>query len=158
MLARFACADAALARLVLGGCVLCLLSGSCRCFLCLLTVCHLQVKRCVNAPPTRLPILVPFAFSRLCLRLASALCPFHFVLHDSGRADLPTLPCVTNCRANGLGRATSRLFMLWDCSECRECTPCRLASRPLHDIQPSHKRLTKSFVQALFCPSLLSTQ
>jgi len=57
----------------------------------------------MNAPPTRLPILVPFAFSRLCLRLASMLCPFHFVLHDSGRADLPTLPCVTNCRANGLG-------------------------------------------------------
>jgi hypothetical protein len=58
----------------------------------------------VNAPPTRLPNLVPFALtSRLCLRLASTLCPFHFVLHDSGRADLPTLPCVTNCRANGLG-------------------------------------------------------
>ena len=111
MLARFACADAALARLVLGSCGLCLLSGSCRCFLCLLTVCHLQVKRCVNAPPTRLPILVPFAFSRLCLRLASALCPFHFVVHDSGRADLPTLPCVTNCRANGSGRATSRLLL-----------------------------------------------
>ena len=110
MLARFACADAALARLVLGRCGVCLLSGSCRCFLCLLTVCHLQVNRCVNAPPTRLPILVPFAFSRLCLRLASALCPFHFVLHDSGRTDLPTLPCVTNCRANGLGRATSRLL------------------------------------------------
>ena len=111
MLARFACADAALARLVLGNGGLSLLSSSCRCFLCLLTVCHLQVKRCVNAPPTRLPILVPFAFSRLCLRLASALCPFHFVLHDLGRADLPTFPCVTNCRANGLGRATSRLLL-----------------------------------------------
>ena len=98
-------------RLALGCGELCLLSGSCRCFLCLLTVCHLQVNRCVNAPPTRLPILVPFAFSRLCLRLASALCPFHFVLHDSGRADLPTFPCVTNCRANGLGRATSRLLL-----------------------------------------------
>ena len=158
MLARFACADAALARLVLGWCELCLLSGSCRCFLRLLTVCHLQVKRCVNAPPTRLPILVPFAFSRLCLRLASALCPFHFVLHDSGRTDLPTFPCVTNCRANGLGRATSRLFMLWDCSRCRECTPCHSASRPLHGIQPFRKRLTKSFVQASTCLSLLSTQ
>ena len=99
MLARFACADAALARLVLGLCELCLLSGSCLCFLCLLTVCHLQVKRCVNAPPTRLPILVPIAFSRLCLRLASALCPFHFVLHDSGRTDLPRFPCLlpTSC-------------------------------------------------------------
>ena len=92
-------------------CLSYVLSGSCLCFLCLLTVCHLQVNRCVNAPPTRLPILVPFAFSRLCLRLASALCPFHFVLHDSGRADLPTFPCVTNCRANGLGRATSRLLL-----------------------------------------------
>ncbi len=158
MLARFACADAALARLVLGSCECCLLSSSCRCFLCLLTVCHLQVKRCVNAPPTRLPILVPFAFSRLCLRLASALCPFHFVLHDSRRADLPLFPSVTNCRANGLGRATSRLFTVWDCSRCRECTPCRLASRPLHDSPPSHKRLTKSFAQASTCPFLPLTQ
>ena len=112
----------------------------------------------MNAPPTRLPILVPIAFSRLCLRLASALCPFHFVLHDSGRTDLPTFPCVTNCRANGLGRATSRLFMLWDCSRCRECTPCRLVSIPLHDIQPFRTRLTKSFVQALTCLSLPLTQ
>ena len=151
MLARFACADAALARLVLGCGWLCLLPGSCRCFLCLLTVCHLQVNRCVNAPPTRLPILVPFAFSRLCLRLASALCPFHFVLHDSGRADLPTFPCVTNCRANGLGRATSRLFTVWDCLTCTGCIPCRWASIPLHDIQPSHTRLTKSFAQVLPC-------
>ena len=158
MLARFACADAALARLVSDSCLSCVLSGSCLCFLCLLTVCHLQLNRCVNAPPTRLPILVPFAFSRLCLRLASALCPFHFVLHDSGRTDLPTFPCVTNCRANGLGRATSQLFKLWDCSRCRECTPCRLASRSLHDSQPSRKRLTKSSVQALSCPSLLSVQ
>ncbi len=159
MLARFACADAALARLVLGLCGLCLLSGSCRCFLCLLTVCHLQVKRCVNAPPTRLPNLVPFALtSRLCLRLASTLCPFHFVLHDSGRSDLPTLPCVTNCRANGLGRATSRLFTFLDCSRCRECTPCRLASKPLHDIQPTHTPSTKPFAQVLSYPSLLLTQ
>jgi len=51
-------------RLALGLCGLCLLSGSCRCFLCLLTVCHLQVKRCVNAPPTRLPNLVPFALTK----------------------------------------------------------------------------------------------
>ncbi len=43
--------------------------------------------------------------------LASMLCPFHFVLHDSGRTDLPTFPCVTNCRANGLGRATSRFLL-----------------------------------------------
>lgn len=42
--------------------------------------------------------------SRLCLRLASSLRLTHFVLHVSGRDDLPTLPCVTNCRANGLGR------------------------------------------------------
>lgn len=150
MLARFACADAALARLVLGSGGLCLLSGSCRCFLCLLTVCHLQVKRCVNAPPTRLPNLVPFALtSRLCLRLASALCPFHFVLHDSGRADLPTLPCVTNCRANGLGRGTSRLFTFLDCLTCTRCIPCRWASTQLHDILQVRKHLTRSFAQVL---------
>lgn len=78
-------------------CLLCL-------FVCMFTLGELIENMCVNAPPTRLPILVPFALtSRLCLRLASALRPFHFVLHDSGRADLPTLPCVTNCRANGLG-------------------------------------------------------
>ena len=76
---------------------------------------------CVNAPPTRLPILVPFALtSRLCLRLASTLRPFHFVLHDSGRADLPTLPCVTNCRANGLGRDVGlrAVQALWVSSSC----------------------------------------
>ena len=169
------------------------MSGSCVCFLCLLTVCHLQVKRCVNAPPTRLPILVPIAFSRLCLRLASALCPFHFVLHDSGRTDLPTFPCVTNRLATGLGhdaglRAVEALwvvssrearllslaspflvicpakyqrysvFTILGCSMCRECTPCQTVSRPLHDSQPFHTRLTKSFVQASTCPSLLLTQ
>ena len=158
MLTRLRLVLARRKRLALGCGELCLLSGSCRCFLCLLTVCHLQVKRCVNAPPTRLPILVPFAFSRLCLRLASALCPFHFVLHDSGRADLPTFPCVTNCRANGLGRATSRLFTLLDCSTCTGCIPCRWASTQLHDNLPFRKHLTKSFVQALSCLSLLSTQ
>jgi len=98
---------------VVVGCVCCRVHVGA--FFCLLTVCHLQVNRCVNAPPTRLPILVPFAFSRLCLRLASALCSFHFVLHDSRRADLPSLPSVTNCRANGLGRATSRLFTVLGC-------------------------------------------
>lgn len=73
-------------------------------FVCMFTLGELIENMCVNAPPTRLPNLVPFALiSRLCLRLASALCPFHFVLHDSGRADLPPLPDVTNCRANGLG-------------------------------------------------------
>jgi hypothetical protein len=41
MLARFACADAALARLVLGVGGLCLLSGSCV----LLSVCYLYVMR-----------------------------------------------------------------------------------------------------------------
>ena len=61
--------------------------------------------------PPDCPSWYPIAFSRLCLRLASALCPFHFVLRDSGRADLPTFPCVTNCRANGLGRATNRLLL-----------------------------------------------
>jgi hypothetical protein len=116
MLARFACADAALARLVLGSCECCLLSGSCRCFLCLLTVCHLQVNRCVNAPPSGLPIPDPYCItSSVCLLIAQSHCSNHFVLHDSRRDRLPTFPCVTNCRANGLGRATSRLFMLWDC-------------------------------------------
>ena len=82
---------------VVVGCVCCRVHVGA--FFCLLTVCHLQVNRCVNAPPTRLPILVPFAFSRLCLRLASALCSFHFVLHDSKRADLPRFPCLppTSC-------------------------------------------------------------
>ena len=29
--------------------------------------------------------------------------PGHFVAHDYGHSVLPTLPCVTNCRATGLG-------------------------------------------------------
>ena len=95
MLARFACADAALARLVLGVGELCLLSGSCRCFLCLLTVCHLQVKRCVNAPPSGLPIPDPYCItSSVCLLIAQSHCPNHFVLHDSRRDRLPRFPCL----------------------------------------------------------------
>ena len=121
------------------------------CF-CLLTftLCEPIKHMCVNAPPTRLPNLVPFALtSRLCLRLASTLRPSHFVLHDSGRADLPTFPCVTNCRANGLGRGTSRLFTLLGCLTCTGCIPCRWASTQLHDNLPSRKHLTKSFAQVL---------
>jgi hypothetical protein len=34
----------------------------------------------------------------------------HFVLHVSVRGGLPTFPCVTNCRANGLGRGT---YLVW---------------------------------------------
>jgi len=37
--------------------------------------------------PLRFPISLTLA--RLCLRAASTLCPFHFVSHDSERADLP---------------------------------------------------------------------
>jgi hypothetical protein len=67
----------------------------------------------MNAPPTRLPNLVPFALiSRLCLRLASALRLNHFVVHDSGRADLPRFPCLlpTPCE-----RGTH--LLLADCKE-----------------------------------------
>jgi hypothetical protein len=64
MLARFACADAALARLVLGFGGLCLLSGSCRCFLFVRCMLCEQIKDTgMNAPPTRLPNLVPFALT-----------------------------------------------------------------------------------------------
>ena len=60
MLTRLRLVLARRKRLALGCGELCLLSGSCRCFLCLLTVCHLQVKRCVNAPPSGLPIPDPY--------------------------------------------------------------------------------------------------
>jgi hypothetical protein len=111
MLARFACADAALARLVLGVGECCLLSGSCRCFLCLLTVCHLQVKRCVNAPPSGLPIPDPYCItSSVCLLIAQSHCPNHFVLHDSRRDRLPLLPGVIHPPCDRL-----RSMQLTDC-------------------------------------------
>ena len=82
-------------RLALGCVELCLLSGSCRCFLCLLTVCHLQVNRCVNAPPSGLPIPDPYCItSSVCLLIAQSHCPNHFVLHDSRRDRLPRFPCL----------------------------------------------------------------
>ena len=59
--------------------------------------------------PLGCPNQFPLHSARLCLRAAPTLRPFHFVLHDSGRVGLPTFPCVTNYRANGLGHATYRL-------------------------------------------------
>jgi hypothetical protein len=59
------------------------------------TLCHPIADMCVNAPPTRLPNLVPFALTQPIMFTArlDAL-PVHFVLHDSGRTDLPLLPGV----------------------------------------------------------------
>ena len=126
------------------------------CSVCLLyVICCCDVNSCVNAPPSGLPNPDPYCItSSVCLLIAQPHCPNHFVLHDSKRDRLPTLPCVTNRPATGLGHATSRLFMLWDCSKCKECTPYRMASKPLHGIQLVHKRSTKSFDPGLVSPSL----
>jgi hypothetical protein len=98
--------------------------------------------------PTWFPL---HSHSRLCLRLASMLCPFHFVLHDSGRTDLPRFPCLlpTSCD-RGTHMQLTDCYLL-DCSTCTGCIPCRWASTQLHDILLTRKRLTKSFAQALFC-------
>ena len=83
---------------VVVGCVCCRVHVGA--FFCLLTVCHLEVNRCVNAPPSGLPIPDPYCItSSVCLLIAQSHCPNHFVLHDSRRDRLPRFPCLppTSC-------------------------------------------------------------
>lgn len=70
----------------------------------------------VIAPPTSLPTLVPARFNDDCLHLASALRSFHFVLHDSRRADLPAfLRVFARTMRLVYALATSRLFTFLGC-------------------------------------------
>jgi hypothetical protein len=134
MLTRLRLVLARRKRLALGCGELCLLSGSCRCFLCLLTVCHLQVKRCVNAPPSGLPIPDPYCItSSVCLLIAQSHCSNHFVLHDSRRDRLPRFPCLppTSC-----DRGTR--LLLANCLEVEHTTQGQLPLRCFD--QPSQMR------------------
>ena len=122
---------------VVVGCVCCRVHVGA--FFCLLTVCHLQVNRCVNAPPSGLPIPDPYCITSVCLLIAQSHCPNHFVLHDSRRDRLPRFPCLpptscdrgtrvllANCLLSGIAQSVENvLHVTWlphSCMTARQLT------------------------------------
>jgi hypothetical protein len=154
MLARSACADAALARLVLwvmsdSLCVsvfavffvlyVYLMSSDCR------YVCECSTHQIAQ-------------LGSLCTHTAdyvygSPRCFARFISSCMirGAPIYPGSPVLLPTSCDRVGHATSRLLLLLDCSTCTGCIPCRWASTQLHDILLTRKHLTKSFAQALPC-------